>query len=132
MPQAAARKKTDLQTSFGEFLSALVRFGIVGTCAVLTQAIIFFVLANYAGFSGVGANTIGCAASLIISYLGQSRWTFSDRKDRSIPRFLVIAIVSFILSSGSGWVAVDWVKISPFWVLPIILLLIPFTSFLMM
>jgi putative flippase GtrA len=113
-------------------LGSLIRFGVVGTVSISSQASLFFFLANYAGFSGFTANAIGYAVSLLISYYGQSQWTFSDQKDRSILRFLAIAILSFILGSGGALLIVDWARASPLWVLPIILLVIPGMSFLMM
>jgi putative flippase GtrA len=113
-------------------LESVFLFGVVGAGAVLMQALIFFFLAQYAGLSGFAANTVGFAVSLVISYWGQSRLTFSDRKYRSVSRFLIIAVVSFVIGSGSGWLIVDVAHRSPLWVLPIILLAIPAASFFMM
>jgi putative flippase GtrA len=113
-------------------LESVFLFGVVGISAVLSQAVVFFLLAQYVGLSGFWANTVGFAASLVISYWGQSRLTFSDRKYRSVSWFMIIAVISFVIGSGSGWLIVDVAHFSPVWVLPIILLVIPGTSFLMM
>lgn len=113
-------------------LESVFLFGVVGAIAVLTQAVVFFLPAQYGGLSGFWANTVGWAVSLLISYWGQSRLTFSDRKYRSVARFLIIAVVSFVIGSGSGWLIVDVAHFSALWVLPIILLAIPGASFFMM
>jgi putative flippase GtrA len=114
------------------FTQSLVRFGIVGILAGLTQAGIFYVLAKDTSLSGFVANTLAFFFALIISYFGQSRWTFADRTNRSIPRFLTIALASFIIGSGGAWIVVDRWRFSPIWVVPIILILIPATSFILM
>lgn len=110
----------------------LARFGVVGFAAVVTQALVFYVAATHFGISGLAANTCGFLISLPISYWGQSRWTFSDHTTRSTPRFLVIAVVSFVIGSVGSWLVVDHGKLAPVWVLPIILLAIPGASFVLM
>jgi putative flippase GtrA len=110
----------------------LFRFAVVGTIAVLVQACLFVVLTNNAHFSGLLENTLGYGVSLVVSYVGQSRWTFSDRNERSKFRLLFIAAVSLIIGSGGARLIVDWAQASPLWELPIILIIIPVCSFLMM
>ena len=113
-------------------IQSLMRFGIVGILAGLTQATIFYVLARYTSLSGFVANTLAFFFALIISYFGQSRWTFADRTNRSIPRFFTIALASFIIGSGGAWIVVDRLGFSPVWVVPIILIAIPAASFVLM
>jgi putative flippase GtrA len=114
------------------FIQSLTRFGIVGILAGLTQSSIFYALAKYTSLSGFVANTLAFIFALVISYFGQSRWTFADRTKRSIPRFLTIALASFTISSGGAWIVVDRWRFSPIWMVPIILIVIPATSFVLM
>src|SRR5271167_3164344 len=88
-----------LSSAARRHLISVFRFGVIGTIAVLSQAFSVFVLANYADFSGFASSAVGHAVSLVISYPGQNRWTFTDRKDRSIPKILMVVVVSFILAS---------------------------------
>ena len=111
---------------------SLARFGMVGVIAVSVQAFLFVVLAGYVGVSGFAANTVAYAVSLLISYFGQSCWTFSDRKKRSISKFLILVFVLLMLGSVGSWVVCDLWGLSSAWMLPIILLVIPGTSFVMM
>lgn len=113
-------------------IKSLVRFGIVGILAGLTQATLFFVLEKYTGLSGLVANAFAFVFALLISYFGQSRWTFADRENRSIPRFITIGLVSLVVGSGGAWIIVDRWRFSPIWMLPVILFIIPAASFLLM
>ena len=110
----------------------LARFGVVGVIAVSMQAFLFLALAGYAGVSGFVANTVAYVVSLSISYFGQSRWTFSDRKKRSIWKFLILVFVLLMIGSVGSWLVCDLWGLSSAWMLPIILLVIPATSFVMM
>lgn len=124
--------KIQLPAATLHVLRSLLRFGIVGVGAVLVQAFLFLFLAKYLELSGFVANTLAFAVSLVISYFGQSRWTFSDRKERSVARFLTLAAVSFVLGSGGAWLVVDRWGYSAYWMFPAILILIPLASFLLM
>lgn len=115
-----------------QLIHSLFRFGIVGVAAVLAQALLFMLLVAHAGLSGFIANTLAFLASLLISYFGQSRWTFGDRTKRSVSRFLALVIVSFTLGSGGAWAVVDLWGRSPYWMLPVILIVIPLSSFFLM
>ncbi len=114
-----------------KLFESIIKFGIVGLLAVVTQACSFVALTYYCGLSGFAASFWALIVSLMISYYGQSRWTFSDRKKRSIFKFSIIAMMSFVLNTGAGLLIVDWWQLSPIWVVPIILS-VPFFSFLTM
>jgi putative flippase GtrA len=96
------------------------------------QSAIFYIAVSQADLSGFVANTLGFAISLLISYFGQSRWTFADRKRRSVPRFLVVALTSFGIGSGGAWLIVDRLLFPPAVMVPIILIAIPSSSFVLM
>lgn len=130
-----ARNKLHMETEGATRLTLwqnFIRFGIVGVAAVLSQALVFMILTHNAQLSGFIANTVGAAVSFLVSYVGQSRWTFSDREEKSVPRFAFIALATLSIGNGSAWLIVDRAHASPYWVLPIILLVVPTLSFLLM
>ena len=115
-----------------EFLVKLFKYGLVGVLTVLTQAGIYLLLADYWRFSGLFSYSVAVVASLVVAYFGQSRWAFADRKSRSVLRCSIVAMASICIGSGSTWLIVDWGKLSPLWALPVMVVFIPFMSFLML
>jgi len=115
-----------------ELLTSLFKYALVGMLTVATQASIFIFLASAVKLSGLVSYTLAVAASLMVAYFAQSRWTFADRKSRSPIKYLAVFIWSFCVGSTSTWIIVDWAKLSPFWALPVMVVVIPFMSFLML
>lgn len=115
-----------------EFFVKLFKYGLVGTLTVVTQVSIYIILATVLQLSGLISYTFAVIVSLVVAYFGQSRWTFADRKSRSVWKYSIIVIVSFCMGSGSTWVIVDWARLSPLWALPVMIVVIPFMSFLML
>jgi putative flippase GtrA len=124
--------ETPAQGSIRELVLSLTRFGVVGAAAALVQATLFWLIMKNVAISGFSANTLAFAASLVVSYFGQSRWTFGDRPNRSILRFVMLALLSFAIGSAAAWLIVDRGGYSPNWMLPVILIVIPLTSFVVM
>jgi putative flippase GtrA len=77
------------------------------------------------------ANAAGSVIALVISYLGQSRWTFSDRQDQSLTKFLCVAVITLLVGSACTWLIVDWAGKPPAWAVPVLLVVIPLISYLM-
>jgi putative flippase GtrA len=80
-------------------IGLLSRFGVVGLLATLT----YLVMANaliYLGALGPGlASVIAYLAGMVVSYLGQSRWTFNGAGGkREVARFAVLSSAGLLLS----------------------------------
>lgn len=116
----------------GEFVSSLMKYGLVGVLTVATQASIFIVLTEKFRISGIVSYTAAVITSLIVAYFGQSRWTFAARKSRSVLNYCAVVLVSFALGSGGTWMIVDWARLSPYFALPLMVFVIPLLSFFML
>jgi putative flippase GtrA len=110
-------------------VSSFVRYSIVGILTVVTQAVLFIFLTKAMGVSGLVSYAAAVAGSLLVAYFAQSRWTFAERTSRSPGRYIAVVIACFCIGSASTWVIVDWAKLSPYWVLPIMVVAIPVLSF---
>jgi putative flippase GtrA len=115
-----------------ELVQSFIKYGLVGILTVATQAAIFLLLANVLRLKGLLSYAIAVAISLIVAYFGQSRWTFADRKSRSVVKYLLVVVLCFCVGSLSTWLIVDWGRLSPFWALPVMVFFIPTMSFLML
>jgi putative flippase GtrA len=113
-------------------LFRVARFGIVGLATSATQAVAFLFLVNILGAPGSFSNVLAYFASLMVSYFGQSRWTFADRERRSLAKYGLAVIANLVLGSGLAWLIVDKGRFSSYWMLPVILIVLPATSYLML
>ena len=109
-----------------------MKYGVIGILTVAVQAGIFILLAQHFRLSGLVSYVVAVITSLVVAYFGQSRWTFAARKSRSVVKYGVVVLISFALGSIGTWAIVDWARLSPFLALPLMVLVIPFLSFLMM
>jgi putative flippase GtrA len=81
----------------------LIRFGIVGSCAAAVNMLIVIWLVENFYLNPLLANIFAFLIAFNISYIGHRHWSFANTKLRhrtSIPRFLLVAISSFILNEG--------------------------------
>ena len=116
-----------------ELLRTLFRFGIVGITAAGVHAGIFLALVEMFNWSGLAANIAGFALAFVVSYLGQSRFTFGIAgPPGAVLRFLATALTGLVLNAASAWLIVDILERSPYWVLPFLLVIVPAITFLMM
>lgn len=91
-----------------ELVARMVRFGIVGLVVTGSYAGTTYICVRWLGFNAVGAGLLGCAAAIVVSYLGQKYFTFrSDGAHRiELPKFLVACLIAVAVSSACMW-AVD-------------------------
>ena len=68
-----------------------LRFLAVGGIATLVHVATAMALVEIAGWSILNANIVAFAVAILVSYLGNHRWTFgrSGRHDHHLPRFVV-------------------------------------------
>ena len=115
-----------------ELARSFIKYGLVGVLTVATQATLFLLLANGLRLQGLLSYAIAVGVSLLVAYFGQSRWTFAERKSRSVSKYLAVVVISFCVGSASTWLIVDWARLSPLWALPVMVLFIPVMSFVML
>ncbi|MFC3085986.1 GtrA family protein [Tabrizicola soli] len=86
-------------------LGQLIRFGGVGGLATLAHVLVALAAGAVLGFQPQGANLAGFLASVLLSYFGHARFTFS-RRAASIPQFLRFAVQAILaLATSSATVA---------------------------
>lgn len=119
-----------LQDNIVKLFGSLIKYGLIGVLTVATQAIVFVMLVDGLRFPSLVSYALAVGASLLVAYVGQSRWTFADRQSRSVTAFLSVAVLSFCIGSANAWLIVDWAGLSPLWALPVMLFVLPLLSFL--
>lgn len=83
-------------------LGQLLRFGGVGALATVLHVAVAMLASELAGAAPLLANGLGFAVALLWSYLGHGRLSFRTelRHDIHGPRFFVVALAGFLVSSG--------------------------------
>jgi len=98
-------------------------------------AAIYSVLVLYFGVVALAANVASTACGLYAGYLVHSRWSFAGGVESAEPakiaRFLVTALVGFLLNSMWVWLLVTMAKLPPLAPLPLMMFATPWVSFLL-
>ena len=88
-----------------------VRFGMVGGAASLSYILLGLLFVNLWGMPVLAGNALAYALSFIVSYLGQSLWTFQTAGPGSglshwamLPRFAATQALGLGLNSAIIWV----------------------------
>lgn len=91
-----------------QLLGEMVRFGLVGLGATAVHLGVAWIAYRLAGVPPYWANGIAFSIAFGVSYLGHSSWTFGRRgaHARSLPRFLIIALIGYALSNVLIWLIV--------------------------
>ena len=108
-----------------------VRFGMVGGAASLSYILLGLLLVNLWGMPVLAGNTLAFALSFIVSYLGQSLWTFqaggpgSGLSHRAmLPRFAATQALGLGLNSAIIWLLMR-LGLTYEMVMPVAVLLVP-------
>lgn len=82
-----------------------VRFGLVGACATASYAGLGLLFVDVIGLPVLAGNGLAYALSFIVSYLGQSVWTFgaTGGHARVLPRFALAQGIGLVLNSAIVW-----------------------------
>jgi putative flippase GtrA len=93
---------------FEHFVSierAFSRFVLVGVVATAAQYLLLVALVDLFGSSAILASAISYAASTLLNYVLNRRFTFSSRQAHGIalPRFLFVAATGLGLNTGIMW-----------------------------
>ena len=80
-------------------LSRIARFGAAGLMATLCYFVLANALAAWGGLPPLSASVVAYLASLMVSYLLQSRFTFRVKQDSAeqVSRFIVTALAGLAL-----------------------------------
>ena len=108
-----------------------LRFLVVGGTATLVHVAIAMALVETAGWSILNANIVAFAVAVLVSYLGNHRWTFgrSGRHDHHLPRFVVLALGGLALNQAIVFAMVRGAEIDYRVALMVVVGVVPALSF---
>ncbi len=111
----------------------IARFGIVGLSAAAVHSGLFMLLVSYAGFSGAGATPIAFGCAFVVSYLGQSRWTFGvGHSHAQLVRYAITQLIGLGLNTIAAHFIVDIFGLKPVFCVPFIVFVVPAVTFVLM
>ncbi|MFL6721154.1 MAG: GtrA family protein [Sphingomonas sp.] len=113
----------------------LVRYVIAGMCVTQFAAGIYSALVLYFAINPFQANLASTACGLAAAYMAHSRWSFVDGAAEGdyarLGRFLLTALVSFLVNSTWVWLLVSTLHLPPLTPVPLMILVTPWVSFLL-
>jgi putative flippase GtrA len=111
----------------------IIRFGIVGGFAAIINMLVVVWLVRNFNMQPLLANIFAFLIAFNISYTGHHYWSFANAKRKycsSVSRFLVVAIMSFILNEGLFYIFLRLFSWYYVWALLLTLLIVPIFSFI--
>jgi putative flippase GtrA len=113
----------------------LVRYAIAGFCVTQFAAAIYSALVLFLHVNALQANVVSTAFGLCAGYLVHSRWSFADgaaaAEHTKVGRFLLSALVAFIINSTWVWLLVSILQLPPLTPVPLMMFVTPWISFLL-
>lgn len=108
-----------------------LRFLAVGGTATVVHVATALALVEIAGWPILSANIVAFAVAVLVSYLGNHRWTFarSGRHDHHLPRFVVLALGGLALNQAIVFALVRGAEIDYRWALLVVVAVVPALSF---
>ena len=108
-----------------------LRFAIIGGATTITHIIVALWLNEILGLTALTANFLAFATAVMVSYLGNHRWTFSrqGQHDRYLPRFVIVALTGMILNQLIVYGLVDLGRWSYRMALVIVVFAVPLITF---
>ncbi|WP_128292616.1 GtrA family protein [Afifella aestuarii] len=108
-----------------------LKFGIVGGLATAFHSVLFVLFIEVFGAEPMLANTLAFACAVVVSYLGNYRWTFgaTRRSWASFLKFAVVSLIGFALNSLAIFIIVEAMALSYLWVLPFMVGIVPIVVF---
>jgi len=104
---------------------------MVGVAATMTHVAVALTLHEGVGLTALTANFLAFATAVMVSYLGNHRWTFSrqGQHDRYLPRFVIVALTSMILNQLIVYGLVDLGRWSYRMALMVVVFAVPLITF---
>jgi len=121
------------QKSLTETIGQLIRFGVIGVIAAITHYCIAIFLISK-DMPAAWANLIAFVIAFWVSYLGHRYFSF-DAGDvshqQTLPRFILVAVLGFILNESLLLFMLHFTKISMAVGLPFIIILTAIFTFIL-
>jgi putative flippase GtrA len=94
----------------------LARFGLVGIINTSVGLLAIYSIIFFFNSGPILANLIGYAIGLVISFYLNKLWTFTDNtsKTKVLPRYLIVAAISYLCNLAMVFVGVNFFKIGPY------------------
>lgn len=115
-----------------EAAGQLLRFAVAGLGVTLFAASIYLALTLLLGLPPLVANSFSTACGVAAGYTAHSRWSFRaepERRRTSIPRFLIVAGLGFVLNSTWVWIATTALPLPAWAPVPAMIFVTPLASF---
>lgn len=110
----------------------IIRFGLIGCCAAIVNIIMVVWLVEKFNFHPLIANIFAFFIAFNISYLGHRYWSFAEANTKhqtALPRFLLVAIASFILNEGLFYIFLNIFNFYYKIALLLVLIIVPIFTF---
>ena len=133
----SAAKQTLPMRDLVKLAEQLSRFGLVGLAATFLHLLVFSLAIDLANIEPSLANVAGFLAAFIVSFAGQSSWTFPskniDRRQRRrrFLRYIAVSLVGFLMNAITVHVVVDVLAYSYTYALPIMGIGVPAILFVL-
>jgi putative flippase GtrA len=110
----------------------LFRFGLTGVVATTVYATVSLLAIEAFGAAPVAGSILGYAAATGVSFYGHSLFSFQVRLDHgtALRRFLLLAVASFVLSTGLMWLIADNMGLSHRIAVAVIVIVIPINNYI--
>ncbi|MCG8358504.1 MAG: GtrA family protein [Kiloniellales bacterium] len=113
-------------------IAQALRFSLVGVAATLLHVLLMVGLVESGLLAPFEANFVAFSGALLLSYLGNLRWTFGlrGRHQTHVPRFVTVALLGFLLNQAIVYGVVDLLQGDYRLALALVVLIVPALSFL--
>ena len=115
LPRRAV-KDAGPQTDMTNIARQALRFGLVGLCNTAIGLLSIYAVLYFFAADPAIANAIGYAIGLVVSFVLNRLWTFSDNRSIStvLPRYLMIAGISYLLNLSVVLVGTHYFGVGPY------------------
>jgi putative flippase GtrA len=113
----------------------LIRYAFAGLCVTQFAACVYSGAVFFLRMDPMLANLFSTACGLVAGYIVHSRWSFAEGNSSSegwqVGRFLIAALVAFLINSMWVWLLTKVMHLSPLAPVPLMMLATPWISFLL-
>lgn len=121
------------QKSMTEIVGQLLRFGVIGIIAAIAHYCIAIFLTNH-DMAAAWANLVAFVIAFWVSYFGHRYFSFEAgdvSHQQTLPRFILVAVLGFILNESLLLLMLHFSKISMALGLPFIIILTAIFTFIL-
>lgn len=121
------------QKSMTEIVGQLLRFGVIGIIAAIAHYCIAVFLTNH-DMAAAWANLVAFVIAFWVSYFGHRYFSFEAgdvSHQQTLPRFILVAVLGFILNESLLLLMLHFSKISMALGLPFIIILTAIFTFIL-